>query len=60
MSEIEHFLKIEIELSTKRLNSGDDSPFFNGVVVGHLKAVSLTQKHILFCQHLLKLIEKGV
>ena len=60
ISGIEHFLKVEIELSTKRLNSGDDSPFFNGVVVGHKKAVRLMKLHILFCQHLLKLIEKGV
>ena len=58
LDNVKHFLEVEIEITTQRLNSKDQNPFYNGVVVGYLKSVTLLSKHILFCQQLLKLIEK--
>ena len=58
MDNVKHFLKVEIELTTQRLNADDGNPFYDGVNVGYLNSVDLLQKHIWFCRHLLKLIEK--
>ena len=58
MNELEHFLKAEIEITKQRLHAGEPNPFFNGVVVGNINSVLLLKKHILFCEHLLSLIEK--
>lgn len=55
---LEHFLKSEIYITTKRLNSGELNPFFNGVLVGNINSVLLLKNHILFCEHMLKLIDK--
>lgn len=58
MSKLKHFLESEIDITKQRLNSGDLNQFFNGVYVGHKSSVSLMKKHILFCEHMLSLIEK--
>lgn len=55
-SAIEHFLNVEIEETRRRWLDGP--LFFNGVAVGRKKATKLAEKHIIFCEHLLKLIAK--
>jgi hypothetical protein len=57
MSKIEHFLEAEIDLSKRRLDKGS-SGYYDGEPVGVEMSVRLMKKHILFCQHLLKLIAK--
>lgn len=57
MNAIKHFLKAEIYICSQRANDYH-SDCFNGVSVGHKKAKELNDKHIAFCWHLLKLIEK--
>ena len=57
MSSIEHFLKAEIYICQQRAENYY-SDCFNGVSVGIKPAKTLNDKHILFCKHLLKLIEK--
>ena len=58
MDKVKHFLESEIEITKQRLNSDDKNPFYDGVCVGHKESVALLQRHIWFCQYLLKLIEK--
>lgn len=55
-SEIEHFLHMEIKQTIRgRLYPAG---FYDGVYVGSRKATKLADNHIMFCEHLLKLIEK--
>jgi hypothetical protein len=58
-SAIEHYLKEEIRIMKELLDSKDRNLFFNGVPVGYERSVKLMKKHIIFCEHLLKLIAKG-
>lgn len=58
MDKLKHFLESEIYITQKRLSSGEPNPFFDGVLVGNVNSVLLLKNHVLFCEHMLKLIEK--
>jgi hypothetical protein len=55
-SAIEHHLKMEIRQTKEWLKGVNE--YFNGVLVGYNKSAKLMKKHIMFCEHLLKLIAK--
>lgn len=55
MIKIKEFLEDEIEIVKNR----DDSPFYDGVCVGMENSKELNGKHILFCEKLLRMIDKG-
>ncbi|WP_024295015.1 hypothetical protein [Lacrimispora indolis] len=54
--EIEHFLRVEIEVSRNRIESKEEIRAFNGVGVGPEAAKELNKRHIAFCQQLLDMI----
>ena len=56
-STVEHFLEVEIAVSERAL-CHSYTPYYDGVCVGNKKARELRKKHIMFCEHLLKLIKK--
>lgn len=55
--ELEHFLEVEIQLTTERLKD-KSNPCYDGVCVGSTEAAELKKKHIKFCKQLLSIIEK--
>ncbi|WP_367567216.1 hypothetical protein [Lacrimispora sp.] len=55
MNEVEGFLKAEIEKSRERKNKNG---MYDGVNVGIAQANQLLDRHIWFCNHILRLMEK--
>lgn len=55
MNKVEGFLKAEIEISQERKNGNG---MYDGVHVGIAQANQLLDRHIWFCNHVLKLMEE--
>lgn len=55
--EVSHFFEMEIE-QTKEWLKEEYFDCYNGVQVGHKKAVELMKKHIIFCEHILEMLNK--
>lgn len=59
MNEIIHFLNVEIKRTKNRIDARNDVTMYDGVEVGIDKAEELNRQHLLFCQQILDMIEKG-
>lgn len=57
INEVRHFLEAETLLTRKRLNS-EPNEFYDGELVGYRASRRLLEKHISFCENLLKMISK--
>ena len=53
--DLKHWLECEIQITAQRLDD-KTNPMYDGVYVGSKEAKELQEKHIKFCEHILKMI----